>query len=97
MALPIEVFASAGDFLASAPLDRIACLVVDIRMDGMNSLDLQERLVADRPAFPIIFITAHDDEPTRLRVRQAGAAAYLPKPFAGATLLAAVRNAAGPA
>ena len=40
---------------------------------------------------------AYDDEPTRLRVRQAGAAAYLPKPFAGATLLAAVRNAAGPA
>jgi DNA-binding NarL/FixJ family response regulator len=36
----------------------------------MNSLDLQERLVADRPAFPIIFITAHDDEPTRLRVRR---------------------------
>jgi len=36
-------------------------------MDGMNSLDLQERLVANRPAFPIIFITAHDDEPTKLR------------------------------
>jgi FixJ family two-component response regulator len=93
----VEVFGSAGDFLASAPIDRIACLVLDIRLDGMNGLDLQEQLAADRAAFPIIFITAHDNEPTRLRVRRARAAAYLPKPFDGATLLAAVRSAAGPA
>ena len=65
-------------------------------MDGMNGLDLGA--AGGRPAgFPVIFITAHDDEPTRLCVRQAVLAAYLPKPFAGATLLAAVRNAAGPA
>jgi FixJ family two-component response regulator len=93
----VEVFASADEFLASGPSGRIACLVLDIRLDGMTGLDLQERLAAEQSAIPIIFITAHDDVPTRLCVQQAGAAAYLPKPFDGATLLAAVRSAAGPA
>ena len=93
----VEVFASADEFLDSGPIGRIACLVLDVRLDGMTGLDLQERLAAERAAFPIIFITAHDDAPTRLRVQQAGAAAYLPKPFDGARLLAAVVGAAGPA
>ena len=93
----VEVFASADDFLASAPIGRIACLVLDIRLDGMTGLALQERLAAEHSAIPVIFITAHDDAPTRQRVQQAGAAAYLPKPFDGAALLAAVTGAAGPA
>ncbi len=91
----VEVFASADDFLASDPIGRINCLVLDIRLDGMTGLDLQARLAADSAAFPIIFITAHDDPLTRLRVQETGAA-YLPKPFAGAALLAVVRSAAGP-
>ena len=93
----VEVFASADEFLASAPNGRIACLVLDIRLNGMTGLELREHLAAEQSAIPIIFITAHDDAPTRRRVQEAGAAAYLPKPFAGATLLAAVRKAAGPA
>ena len=93
----VEAFASADEFLASAPIGRIACLVLDIRLDGMTGLDLQERLAGLKSAIPIVFITAHDDAVTRLRVQQTGAAAYLPKPFDGATLLAAVRSAAGPA
>ena len=93
----VEVFASAGDFLSSPPIDRSACLVLDIRLDGMTGLDLQARLSADRVEIPIVFITAHDDLETRERVEQAGAAAYLPKPFDPAALLAAVRSAAGPA
>jgi FixJ family two-component response regulator len=93
----VEAYASAVDFLASPPIDRTACLVLDIRLDGMTGFDLQARLAADQMAIPIIFITAHDDVATRDRVQEVGAAAYLPKPFDPAALLAAVRSAAGPA
>jgi FixJ family two-component response regulator len=93
----VEAFASAYEFLASAARGRSACLILDIRLDGMTGFELQERLAADRSAIPIIFITAHDDAPTRERVQQAGAAAFLPKPFDAAALLAAVESAAGPA
>ncbi len=93
----VEAFGSAADFLASAPNGRIACLVLDIHLDGMTGFDLRERLVAERSAIPIIFITARDDAATRLRIQEAGAPRYLPKPFAGARLLEAVASAVGPA
>jgi FixJ family two-component response regulator len=93
----VEAFASGPEFLASDSPGRIACLVLDIRLDGMTGFELQERLVADRTAVPVIFITAHDDVRTRERVQKAGAAAYLAKPFEAAALLAAVESAAGPA
>ena len=93
----VEAFASGMEFLASNPPGRIACVVLDIRLNGMTGFELQERMVANGTAIPVIFITAHDDVPTRERVQKAGAAAYLPKPFDGAALLAAVESAAGPA
>ncbi len=89
----VTTFTSARGFLDSSPLDRTACLVLDIHLDGMSGFDLAERLTADRTAIPIIFITAHDDAPTRERVRQAGVAAYLPKPFDGRALLDAIARA----
>jgi FixJ family two-component response regulator len=82
-----ETFASAREFLDSAPVGRTACLVLDIHLDGMSGFELADRLAADQIAIPIIFITAHDDAPTRDRVRRAGVAAYLPKPFDEKTLL----------
>ena len=92
-----EAFTSAYDFLASAPLGRTACLVLDIHLAGMTGFELQQRLVARGSTIPIIFITAHDDVATRARVQQVGAAAYLPKPFGADALLAVVERAAGPA
>jgi FixJ family two-component response regulator len=88
-----ETFASAGAFLDSSALGRTACLVLDIHLNGVSGFDLQERLMADGAGIPIIFITAHDDVPTRERVRRAGVAAYLPKPFDEQALLDAVRDA----
>jgi FixJ family two-component response regulator len=93
----VEAFGSAADFLASAPNGRSACLVLDVQLDGMTGLDLRERLVAERSAIPIIFITARDDAATRLRIQEAGAPRYLPKPFVGASLLAAIASAVGSA
>jgi FixJ family two-component response regulator len=93
-----EAFASAREFLASAPGGRIACLVLDIHLDSdrTGGFDLQEQLVADGVAIPTIFITAHDDARTRERVQQSGVAGYLPKPFRDGALLDMIRTVAGP-
>jgi FixJ family two-component response regulator len=90
-----QIFTSANDFLDSSPLGRTACLVLDIQLDGVSGFDLQERLAAGGAGIPIVFITAHDDAPTRARVRRAGVAAYLPKPFDEHALLDAIRSAVG--
>jgi FixJ family two-component response regulator len=86
-----ETFGSAEDFLRSAALDLTACLVLDIHLSGrMDGFGLQERLTTDQIAIPIIFITAHDDAPTRARAERSGAVAYLLKPFEGQMLLDAI-------
>ena len=92
----VETFASAPEFLRSAPSTRTACLVLDIYLEGMNGFELQEQLVADRVTIPIIFMTAHDDAATRERIRRSGAAGYLGKPFDGQALLDAIHRIAGP-
>jgi len=93
----VETFASAPEFYDSAPLGRTACLVLDIHLDGMSGFELQERLAAERTGIPVIFMTAHDDDATRERVRRSGAVAYLRKPFDEQVLLDAIRTALGPA
>ena len=95
----VESFASAREFLASAPRARTACLVLDIHLDegGMSGFDLQERLVADGGAIPTIFITAHGDARTRERVKQSGVAGFLSKPFGDEALLDLIRRATCPA
>jgi len=90
-------FASAVECLASGLLGQSACLVLDVHLEGMTGFELHERLVAERYVIPIVFITAHDDAPTRKLIEQARPAGYVPKPFDAAVLLAAVGSAAGPA
>jgi FixJ family two-component response regulator len=91
----VETFASAEEFLGSTSPGPIACLILDVHLNGMNGLELQERLVARGRMFPIIFITAHDDAPTRERIGRSGAAAFLAKPFDRQTLIGAIRGALG--
>jgi FixJ family two-component response regulator len=83
-----EAFASARAFLEWLSTGHAACLVLDVQMQGMSGFDLQERL-----AVPIVFITAHDDAPTRARIEKSGTAALLRKPFDAATVLDAIRRA----
>ena len=95
----VESFASAREFLESAPRGRTACLVLDIQLDngGMSGFDLQERLVADGVTIPTIFITAHGDGRTRERVKQSGVAGFLSKPFGDQALLDLLRRETCPA
>jgi FixJ family two-component response regulator len=86
-----DVFASAEEFLRSDRLKDTTCLILDVRMPGMNGLELQERLASLEYKIPIIFITAHvSDQEARHRALQAGAVDFLRKPFSEETLLEGV-------
>jgi len=89
----VETFQSAEAFLDSVHHENTGCLVLDLRMTGMNGLDLLRHLAATGSRIPVIILTAHGDDETRQRSLQAGAVAFLTKPFQSATLLDAVRTA----
>ncbi|ONN70225.1 response regulator transcription factor [Pseudomonas oryzihabitans] len=86
-------YASAADFLERARLDAPGCLVLDVRMPGMNGLDLQQELQRRGLALPIIFITGHGDIPMSVRAMKQGALEFLTKPFRDQDLLDAIDQA----
>jgi FixJ family two-component response regulator len=86
-------FASGEEFLNYAELDRVACLIADIRMPGMSGLELQADLKKDHRKIPIIFITAQGDEKMRMQALRAGAVKFLTKPLDRGVLLDSVRAA----
>jgi FixJ family two-component response regulator len=88
-------FESAQRFLSSDKLLDSSCLVVDVQMPGMNGLQLQSELAVAGRRVPIIFITAYDDTESRRRAMQAGAVAFLPKPFTDEQLLQTIHSALG--
>ena len=88
-------FASAASFLKSDELHDTSCLILDVRMPDMNGLELQSELAAAGYGIPIIFVTAYDDKESRGRAMQAGAVAFLGKPFSDEQLLQTVRSALG--
>ena len=87
-----EVFTSAEEFLNSSHLHETACLILDVRMPGMNGLELQRRLAASNFAIPIILISAHSDGEAQARALQAGAVDFLYKPFTEDALLNAIKS-----
>ena len=88
-----ETFASAQEFLARPRVRAPSCLVLDVSLPGLNGLDLQERVAAERTDMPIIFITGHGDVPMTVQAMKAGAVEFLTKPFGDEVLLGAIRNA----
>ena len=86
-----EAFASAQEFLSRPRPSVPSCLVLDVRLPGLDGLELQRQL--DRPEMPVIFITGHGDVPTTVEAMKAGAVEFLTKPFKGDVLLEAIRDA----
>lgn len=83
----VEVFASAQAFLESLPAEMPdSCAIVDIRMPGMDGLQLQAELSRRGALLPIIFLTGHGNIPLSVRAMKAGAADFLTKPVSVADL-----------
>lgn len=91
--LNTRCFAAAEDFLAACQPDWHGCLLLDIRMAGMDGLELQQRLNARQITLPIIFITAHGDVAAARSALKAGAADFLEKPLDDRMLTAAIADA----
>ena len=91
--MAVEVFASPLAFLALDRLADYACLVLDVRMPGLDGLALQEKLGESGREIPIIFVTGHGDVPLAVRAMKAGAIDFLNKPFNDTDLLQAIAHA----
>jgi FixJ family two-component response regulator len=88
-----EIFSSAADFLARDPHPGPSCVIVDIRMPGLNGIKLQEILIQRRRQEQLIFLTGHGNIPMCAQAMKAGAVDFLPKPFRNAQLLQCVERA----
>jgi FixJ family two-component response regulator len=88
-----RTFDSAAAFLADYAPDRFDCLVTDIRMPGIDGIELQQRLRALGSTLPVIVITSATDQVTRTRALAGGAAAYLAKPVTDKIFLGQLRSA----
>ncbi|WP_430649196.1 response regulator transcription factor [Bradyrhizobium viridifuturi] len=83
-------FGSTYDLLNADLPERPGCLILDVRMPGASGLDLQQHLVSNGNARPIIFLTGHGDIPMSVQAIKAGAVDFLTKPVRDQTLLDAV-------
>jgi FixJ family two-component response regulator len=88
--LRAQGFASAEAFLGSNHLRETRCLILDVRMRGMSGPELQRQMAVTNSQIPIIFITAHEDDAQRAQALEAGAVAFLHKPFYEEELLRAI-------
>ncbi len=88
-----ESFGSAQEFLDAYDRTRTGCLVLDIRMPGMSGLELQDHLMAENTALPIIFITGHGDIPMAVEAMKKGAVDFIRKPFRDQELLDRIHEA----
>src|SRR2546427_7234061 len=89
--LRAEAFSSAEDFLQSGRVGETACLLLDVRMPGMDGLELQRRLGETDHMIPIIFLSARASEEEERRALRARAAKFLRKPVSKEALLNAIR------
>jgi FixJ family two-component response regulator len=91
--LRFESFGTAQEFLSSKRPDGPSCLVLDVRLPGINGLDFQRELANTGVQIPIIFITGHGDIPMTVRAMKSGAVEFLTKPFRDQDLLDAINQA----
>jgi len=89
----VALYASAKELLQTPPPAEAGCILLDIQMDGLNGLELQERLAQLGNRLPIVFLTGHADVPSSVRAIKAGAEDFLAKPASKTVLLAAVQRA----
>ena len=89
----VKSFASAGDFLAAVSSLAPGCVLTDMRMPGMDGLDLLRHIRERNLTWPVVVMTAHGEVPLAVQALKAGASDFIEKPFAGDTLIEAVVSA----
>ena len=87
------LFSSAEEFLESGMLASATCVITDVRMPGMDGLELQRRIRLERPTLPVILISAHYNAEVRQAAIDEGAVDFLYKPFDATDLLKIVQSA----
>jgi two-component system, LuxR family, response regulator FixJ len=88
--MKVQTCDSPAAFLALPTHEHYACLVLDVRMPGMNGLELHQTMLLKGLNMPVIFITGHGDVPLAVKAMRGGAIDFLNKPFSDTELLAAV-------
>ncbi|MFN4116693.1 MAG: response regulator transcription factor, partial [Inhella sp.] len=88
----VKCYDSAETFLARFDPREVACLICDIRMDGMSGLELQDKLIERKSPLPIAFITGHGDVPMAVETMKKGAIDFIEKPFKEDALVALVEK-----
>ena len=88
----VRCFDSSETFLTRYDPRAVACLFVDIRMNGMSGLELQDKLIERKSPLPIVFITAHGDVPMAVETMKKGALDFIQKPFDENKLFALVEK-----
>jgi FixJ family two-component response regulator len=86
-------YPSAEQFLNSGSIGEVACLITDLQMPGMTGFDLQDYLQTAGYDTPVIFISAFPEERFRARALNAGAIAFLSKPFTEDSLIGSIDTA----
>ena len=89
----VSPFESAEAFLETCETQAAGCILLDLRLQGMDGLQAQDAIAARGITLPIIFLTGHGDIPKSVRAMKAGAIDFLQKPVAADTLLARVYSA----
>ena len=88
-----RVFSRADELVRSRALATADCVITDVRMPGMDGIELQRRIKIDYPKPAVIFISAHFDDEIRRRALDGGAVNFMYKPFDGDALLRAIDRA----
>jgi len=91
--LAVRIHDSAISFLKAMPEIQSGCVVADIRMPGMDGLELQRRLLEQKMDLPVIVMTGHGDVALAVEALKNGATDFIEKPFHDETILSAVRAA----
>ena len=89
----VASFSSAEEFLEAGSSDETDCLILDVHLPGRSGLQLQRKLQASGKVFPIVFVTAFEDEQARSQALETGAVAFLHKPLDNDLLLRVIRQA----
>ena len=89
----VQTFAAAADFLEGYQPTPNSCLLIDVRMPGMDGLELLTRLATRVSSPPVIMMTGHGDVPMAVMAMKLGAVDFIEKPFVAGTLVRSIRDA----